>query len=93
MGLGPASTGDEWIAAGEQAPVYPVMAVPTAEDEDARGDKVPVLSQCLASPQSLQRGRECSWKPRRAGGVGRVRAWLWLCYVPRRAQCWHIQAV
>lgn len=27
MGLGPASTGDEWIAAGEQAPLYPVMAV------------------------------------------------------------------
>lgn len=88
MGPGPASIGDEWIPAGEQGSTVPCHgcagpsnSLSTAEDKDTKDDEGLVLSQCLAAC------REC-W----AGGVGTVRAWLWLRCVPTRAQCWHIQA-
>lgn len=64
MGLGAASTGDEWIAAGEQGSTAPCHgragasnSLSTAEDKDTGDDEELVLSQCLTSPQSLQSGQ------------------------------------
>lgn len=64
MGLGPASTGDEEIAAEEQGSTAPwhgcagaSNSLSTTEDKDTRDNEELVLSQCLASLQSLQPGQ------------------------------------
>lgn len=65
MGLGPASTGDERIAAEEQGSTAPCHghaeasnSLSTAGDKDTRDNEELVLSQCLVSPQSLQPGQQ-----------------------------------
>ncbi|XP_032910148.1 uncharacterized protein LOC116993538 isoform X2 [Catharus ustulatus] len=91
VGLGPASTGDEWIAAGEQGSTAPCHGcagasnpLSAAEDKDTRDDEELVLSQGPA--RACGWGRACWWEPHRAGGVGSVRARLWLCCVPWQRQ-------
>lgn len=98
--LGPASTGMSGLLLENRAPLHPVMAVQglqilcLLQRTKPRGT---MRSRCCPSAWAARRacswGRECWWKPPGAGGVGSVRAWLWLCYVPSRAQCWHIPAV
>lgn len=76
MGPGPASTGDEWIAAGQQGSTLPChgWAGPSnslsAEDKDTRGDEGLVLSQCLAARRACSRPGSAGLGERALSGHG-----------------------
>lgn len=82
MGLGPASTAEEWIPAGEQGSTAPHRChagasrpLPAAGDKDTNAQEERVLAQCLAGLQSVQPGQGVLAGAVLQGAVSPIELW------------------
>lgn len=82
MGLGPASTAEEWIPAGERGSAAPhhcragaSRPLPAAGNKDTNEHEELVLPQCLASLQSVQPGQGALVGAVLWGGVSPTELW------------------